>query len=137
MKTLANRLVMFAASAVVLGTMAYGQTMKAEIPFAFHTANGTLPAGSYVINTRSTSAAADTIRLWNTATQRGAYVMSTQSDPYHTGRSSLVFLCGNQGCSLSAIRTSKGTFTYTAPHKAARDKEAVAVISIPLTPNAD
>lgn len=35
MKTLANRHVKFAASAVGLGTMAYGQTgMKVEIPFA-------------------------------------------------------------------------------------------------------
>ena len=137
MKTLANRLVMFAASAVVLGTMAYGQTMKAEIPFAFHTANATLPAGSYVINNRPTTAQGNTIRMWNTSTHRGAFVMSTQSDLYQTGRSSLVFLCGKQGCSLSAIRTSRGTFTYPAPHKAARDKEAVAVVSIPLTLNGD
>jgi len=137
MKTLANRLVMFAASAVVFGTMAYGQTMKAEIPFAFHTANATLPAGSYAINTRATNSSDRTIRLWNTATQRGVYVMGTQADPDRSGRSSLVFLCSNQGCSLSAIRTSERTFTYPAPHKAARDKEAVAVISIPLTLKGD
>ena len=137
MKTFTNRIALFAAGAVVLGTMAYGQTMKAEIPFAFHTANATLPAGGYVINTRSISETGNTIRLVNAATHRGVYVMATQADPDRTGRSSLVFLCGSRGCSLSAIRTSRGTLTYPAPHKAAHDREAVAVISIPLTLNAD
>jgi hypothetical protein len=38
MKSFTNRLAVFAASPVVLGTMAYGQTtLNVEIPFAFHT----------------------------------------------------------------------------------------------------
>jgi hypothetical protein len=48
MKSFTNRLVVFAAGAAVPGTMAYGQTVKAEIPFAFHTANAGLPAGNYM-----------------------------------------------------------------------------------------
>ena len=51
MKTLANRIMMFAASALVLGTVAYGQTqLTVTIPFAFRTANTTLPSGTYVFN---------------------------------------------------------------------------------------
>ena len=138
MKTLANRLVVFAASAVVLGTMAYGQTnMKAEIPFAFRTANATLRAGTYQIKDVSSGGAANTMTLWNTASHRGVYVMSSPLDIDRPSRPSLVFLCGSQGCSLSEIRTSRGTLVYSAPHKAARDKEAVAVVSIPLTLNGD
>jgi len=137
MKTLANRLVMFAASAVVLGTMAYGQTnLKAEVPFAFRTASATLPAGNYQIKASNTGAAT-TMSVWNTATHRGVYMVSAPADTYRTARPSLVFLCGNHGCSLSEIRTGSGTYTYAAPHKAGRDKEAVAVVSIPLTLNGD
>ena len=52
MKNIANRLIVLAASAFALGTVAFGQTrMTAEIPFAFHTVTGTLPAGT----TRSTA----------------------------------------------------------------------------------
>jgi hypothetical protein len=133
MKTLANRLVMFAASAVVLGTMAYGQTkMKAEIPFAFSTVNATLPAGSYEFSGQSTT---NTTRLWNAASHRGVLAVSAPLDTYRTatGHPSIVFVCGNEGCSLKEIRTSNGTLTYQVSHRATRDKEAVSVISIPLT----
>ena len=44
MKTLSNRIALFAASAIVFGTVAFGQTapVKAEIPFAFRTTAGLL-----------------------------------------------------------------------------------------------
>ena len=37
MKSITNRLFVFAATAVFLGTTAFGQTtMRADVPFAFH-----------------------------------------------------------------------------------------------------
>src|SRR5947209_2924205 len=41
MKSIANRLFLFAAAALSLGTVAYGQTtVKADVPFAFRTPGG-------------------------------------------------------------------------------------------------
>ena len=133
MKTLVNRLVMFAASAVVLGTMAYGQTqMKVEIPFAFHTANATLPPGSYVFY--GSSVVGTAMILEDAASHRSVLAMSGPVDSHdRASRPSVVFVCVNGGCSLSAIRTANGTLTYPAPHKAARERGAVSVVSIPLT----
>jgi len=48
MKNIANRMIVFAVSALAFGTVAFGQTrMTADIPFAFRTATGKLPAGTY------------------------------------------------------------------------------------------
>ena len=38
----------------VSATSAFAQTMKADIPFAFHAANETLPAGRYEVSTANT-----------------------------------------------------------------------------------
>ena len=135
MKTLANRLVMFAASAAALGTMAYGQPqMKAEIPFAFSVGSASLPPGSYLFYRQSLGAVTKMV-LENTASHHmvfavGAYVDS-HDRPSHP---SAVFVCVNGGCSLSAIKTDNGTLNYAAPHKAAREQGALgSVVSIPLT----
>ena len=134
MKTLANRLVMFAASTVVLGTMAYGQPqMKAEIPFAFSAGNATLPPGSYLIYRQSLGAVTKMI-LENTASHHSVFAVGAYVDS-HTSPSqpSAVFDCVNGRCSLRAIRTNNGTLNYAAPHKAKREQGAVSVVSIPLT----
>ena len=133
MKTLATRLMIFAASAVVLGTMAYGQiNVKAEIPFAFHTANGTLPAGTYQLIDQSNHNSPYIVRLSNSSTRQGVFLTSLPPDSYRTGRAALVFTCGNRGCRLSQIRTSAGTYTYYVPPKAGRNKESASVVEIPL-----
>jgi hypothetical protein len=133
MKSFTNRLVIFAASAVALGTMAYGETaMKAEIPFAFHTANATLPAGNYIVDRLTT--ATNTLRLYNTDTRRGAFVGSIVNDWFSSvNKPVIVFSCVGQRCTLREIKTSKGTYTYPEPHKTARTRETVSLIEIPLT----
>ena len=133
MKSFTNRLVMFAASAVVLGTMAYGQsTMNAAIPFAFHTANATLPAGNYTVDRVTT--ATNTMRLHNRESGRGAFVASLPVDWFNVVQKPvLVFACAEQGCTLREIRTSNGTYTYPQRGKTARDRESVSLIEVPLT----
>jgi len=135
MKTLVYRMVTFAASALVLGTMAYGQTqMKVEIPFAFSVGKATLPPGSYLFYRPSLGSVTMTI-LENTASHNsvyavGAYVNSNDrpSEP------SFVFACASGTCSLSAVRTAGGTLMYSAPHKTAGSQSAlVSFISIPIT----
>ncbi len=135
MKSFTNRLAVFAASAVLLGTMAYGQTMKAEIPFAFHTANATLPAGTYTINRVASASVTNAMRLYDPATHRSVLAVSLPVDRFQAaeGNPSVVFACGEQGCTLRAIKMSNGTYSYPAAHKT-RDRETLSLIEIPLTP---
>ena len=116
MKSFINRFAVFAASAVVLGTMAYGQTMKAEIPFAFHTANASLPAGNYVIDRVSGAGFNNVLRLYNTDSHRSVVAVSTPLDMYSgtAQKSAVVFACGGQGCTLREIKT-RDYFFYAGP----------------------
>ena len=136
MKSFTNSLVVFAAGAVVFATMAYGQTMKAEIPFAFHTANASLPAGSYIIDRLSgASVAASVLRLYNTDSHRSVVAVSRPLDAYRgtAAKPSMVFACGGQGCILREIKTSNGSYSYPASGKSAHDREAVSRIEVTLT----
>jgi len=135
MKTLANRIMTFAASALVLGTMAYGQTqLTVTIPFAFRTANTTLPSGTYVFNRQSVGGVTVTI-LENAASHHSVMTMGVRIDPNdRPSEPSVVFACASGSCSLSAIRMAGGTLIYPSPHKAPREPGAIAsVISIPIT----
>jgi hypothetical protein len=134
MKTLANRLAMFAASAVVLGTMAYGQTQtKVEIPFAFSAGKATLPAGSYLFYRHSLGSVTLTI-LENATSHHSVFAMGARVDPNdRPSQPSFVFACIGGNCSLSAVRMASGTLIYPSPHKAAREQGAVSLVSIPLT----
>jgi hypothetical protein len=50
MKSITNRIFVFAAFALSLGTFAYGQTtLKANVPFAFAVPGGPAQAGQYTI----------------------------------------------------------------------------------------
>jgi hypothetical protein len=133
MKTFTNRIALFAASAVVLGTMAYGQgsVVKAEIPFAFEAAGKTLAAGAYVLSPVSSRDGGHILALRSVASNRSVIAIGTPVDPYATGNSALLFRCNADGCALSGIRSSEGTVTYNSGHKAARAKES-AMVAVPL-----
>jgi len=135
MKSFTNRLVVFAASAVLLGTMAYGQTLKAEIPFAFHTANASLPAGTYTIDRVTGAGFANTLRFYNTQSRRSVVAVSTPLDGYRRAakKPTMVFACGGQGCVLREIKMSIGSYSYPAYGKSARGRETVSLIEVPLT----
>ena len=130
MKTLVNRIVLFTAGAVILGSMAYGQTpMKANIPFAFHAAGTTLPAGNYTVVRQS--GGAGIVRISSFEAHRGVLVLGSPVDTYSAGNAAMVFQCDSDNCSLSQVRTPEGSVSYPV-HKAARDAEAAKVVSIPL-----
>lgn len=140
MKTIANRLIVFAVGAIAFGTVAFGQTrMTAEIPFAFHTLNATLPAGTYELRETSTAAGSHMVLLRNVAAQKSAFAGNSIYDAYRTASHGAVveFVCEERNCSLKAIRTSSASLEYPTPHKS-RDGEKMAVVSIALKPlNAD
>jgi hypothetical protein len=133
MKTIANRLIVFAASAIAFGAVAFGQTrMTAEIPFAFHTARTTLPAGTYEITDLQTGGNHHVVILWNTGSQKGTFAGNSMYNAYRTapGRSVVEFACVEDVCSLKAIRTVSASLEYATPHKTWEEESAV--ISIPL-----
>ena len=134
MKTIANRLIVFAASAFALGTAAFGQTrMTAEAPFAFHTVTGTLPAGTYAFE-RLHGASAHTMVVTNTKTRKSALAGTANFDTWRKAAEApvAVFVCGQAGCALKALRTHEGTVEYAVPHTV--KKADIAEITVPLKP---
>jgi hypothetical protein len=132
MKTIANRLTFFAAAAVVLGTMAYGQTrsMKVEIPFDFRTSAGKLPAGVYWVTEESSGGGMNHAFLNNAATKHPVIILGSQHDYLAEGSAAMLFRCGAEGCALSGIRTSNGTTVYNPGRLSKRDQE-VAILATP------
>jgi hypothetical protein len=137
MKTVANRLIVFAASALALGTVAFGQErMTAEVPFAFHTVDSVLPAGTYEFTPVRLASVSHLLSVRNTATNESTAVGLPVFDQYNksTGANpTLTFVCQAGACQLKAIRTSNGTLNYpvTRPSRSAAKEAQVAVITIP------
>jgi len=135
MKTIANRLIVFAVSAIAFGTVAFGQTrMVAEIPFAFHTAKGTLPAGTYELRDTQVGGAPHMVILRNTVTYQSGFAGNPTFNAYRTAGngSALVFSCVEKNCALTAVRTSGYSLEYRAPRISRNEEGKVAVISIPV-----
>jgi hypothetical protein len=131
MKSIANRLFLFAAAALSLGTAAYGQNiLKADIPFAFRGPAGNAPAGHYTVRVEN-QGSGYLAQIRDRATGRG--VLSITNQLYSKAGADiaprLVFRCAEgAGCQLSEIWTRTGGFSV--PVKQVRDREYVA--SIPL-----
>ena len=135
MKTIANRLIVFAASAIAFGSVAFGQTrMIAEIPFAFHTVSGTLPAGNYEVRETSVGAASHVVLLRNTASQKSAFAGNPTYNAYRKSATGpvLEFVCVERSCSLKAIRSVNASLEYATPSRAKDDSNKVAVLTIPV-----
>jgi hypothetical protein len=135
MKSLVNRIAMLAAGAMVLGTMAYGQTqLTARIPFAFHTGTSSFAAGDYTIANSTMNGGNTMVTLRNAKTHETVFVGGGINDLWNTGSPAAVFRCSDDGgCALKAIRTPAKSITYSTARKHARDKEA-AVHVIALRP---
>src|SRR5580693_78760 len=98
---IANRMIVFAAGVIAFGTVAFGQTrMTAEIPFAFHTASGTLPAGTYELRETQTGGFPHMVILRNVATHKGGFAGNPMYNPYRTAASGAVveFACIDSNC---------------------------------------
>jgi len=133
MKTIANRIIVIAASVIALGTVAYGQTtMTAEIPFAFRAASATLPAGTYTFDTSSGIAHSVVIR--NAATLNATFAGVALVNPFRGTKGAPVaeFTCVGRSCTLTALRSPSGSLEYAGPSKPKRSEDKVAVISVPL-----
>src|SRR5271163_4759325 len=96
---LTNLIAMFAAAMIVLATTAYGQTtsMKAEIPFDFHTPSGVLPAGAYHVTTSVSSSGISSAVLSRYGSHRSVIILGSPKDYDVTGKAAIVFRCGGEG----------------------------------------
>jgi hypothetical protein len=131
MKSITNRLFLFAATALFLGTTAYGQTpMKADVPFAFRIPGGIVAAGNYVVNL-DTLGGSKVLRLYNEDTHKSAVAIpyAAGGGPQDNNSPRLVFLCSEAGCDLSEVWTPNGG--YAVQKGRAHAGEYLA--SIPLT----
>lgn len=134
MKNIANRIILFAASALAFGTVAFGQTTTAEIPFAFRTVTGTLPAGTWRFTESRTNGVA-LIVVENATTGDKRMIGVPILDHWGSATKpvpSVDFVCVNDKCSLKALNTDEGALVYQTPRQSRKgDTAVVSVISIP------
>ena len=107
MKSITNRLFVFAATAVFFGATAFGQTtLRADVPFAFHVTGGGVDAGNYVIHLEN-GVTGKLVNVYNNDSHRSALAVAFQLfvKPGEAIQPRLVFRCGDTGCALSEIWT--------------------------------
>jgi len=135
MKNVANRLIVFAVSALAFGTTAFGQTtrMTAEIPFAFRTATGTLPAGTYLFTEAPSSHGQHVMVAENRATGKSQMIGIPLADTWAKAHpASLEFACIGSACRLQAMNTGTGRLVYQTPHPRKDERALVSVVSVPV-----
>jgi len=133
MKTIATRILVISASVIALGTTAFGQNrMTAEVPFAFKTVSGTLPAGTYQFDHVKSNGLASAVIIRSVATQKAVFAGNPLFNVYSKAADTpvAVFVCGSGGCALKALRTRDGSSEYQVPRS--KDHEKMAEISVPL-----
>jgi hypothetical protein len=126
MKSIANRLFLFAAAALSVGTVAYGQTtVIADVPFAFRAPGGVSSAGHYTVRFEN-----NIVQLSNRETRRSTLTVGSRLSGNRTAASSprMVFRCGAAGCQLSEIWTTNGGYSIPVHHV----QEPEYTASIPL-----
>ena len=135
MKSIANRLFLFSAAALSLGTVAYGQTtLKADVPFAFRMPGGVTAAGQYTVQLNSTGSG-QVVRINNRQTRRSALSITNRVDTYANKAFAprLVFRCAEAGCQLSEIWTPEGGYRLPVSH--VHEPEYTASIALSVLQN--
>jgi hypothetical protein len=130
MKSTTNRLFLFAAAALSLGTVAYGQTtLKADVPFAFKTAAGPAAAGRYTVEVQN-SGGQSIVHINNRETGLNVLSLTYRVDDKANKAIAphLVFRCAEESCQLSEIWTPEGA--YGIPVRHARGPEYLASIKL-------
>jgi hypothetical protein len=134
MKLHLRNIVLSAGLSALLGTVtlsAQDQREVANIPFAYHVGQQSLPAGKYTVretNTRSI------LQLRDNASGHAIFVPVIPED---TGKndSKLTFGCYGNQCSLSEIWMAGDVYKLSAkpfPREAKNQLGVVAMVSVPL-----
>jgi hypothetical protein len=136
MKSITNRLFLFAAAALSLGTAAYGQTtLKADVPFAFQTAAGPAAAGHYTVQFQN-DGGQSIVHISNRETGRNVLSLTYRVDDKANKSIAphLVFQCAEGAdCQLAEIWTFAGG--YGIPVRHTRKPEYLASIRLTAVHN--
>jgi hypothetical protein len=135
MKRIANRLILFAAATLSLGTVAYGQnTLKADVPFVFRMPGGLSSAGHYTVRLE-TNGTGKIVHVEQRETGRSALSIAYRLDSKLGANVTphLVFRCAAAGCQLSEIWTVFGGVGIPVSH--VREPEYVASIPLAVSRN--
>lgn len=126
MKNLTTKLMIAAAVMAVAAGAASAQTMKADVPFAFRTANGTLEAGTYTV---SIDRAAGTVHIYQAHGNENAFLLPlARIGTDRQSAAKLVFSCGADHCTLVQIWSGPYSAAYEfARPKTDRDEETSLV----------
>lgn len=122
-----------AALAVAAGS-ASAQSLKAEIPFAFHAGGVLMPPGAYSV-TRSVSSASQSFVIYNPETRQSVilahYVPSDAPAAWRADtQARLAFECSSDNCVLRTVWTAAGEPAYNFfGHKPSGDEPVhIAVV---------
>jgi len=136
MKNSTTKLMIAAAVMAVAASAASAQTLKADVPFAFRTAKGTLAAGTYTISMDNVHR----IVLIQSRTESAMLSPTTRLDSGTEADAKLVFSCGVSHCTLVQVWSGNGHAAYEFhSSKPDRDDDATqaSLVEIRLHHDAD
>ena len=124
MKRTALTITLAAAAMLAAAATGSAQTMKAEIPFAFHSGSAPMQAGAYTVVLRSSDGDRPMLQIYSLGERRSviAVAMSTsRSSEPRWSKPVLSFACSEGHCALATCGTRCRTSTIS--RWARRDRE--------------
>ena len=133
--------VVFAAAVAVSAGTASAEWLKASVPFEFTAGQKNMPAGEYLVETRS-RAGANVNFIRHEASHKSVFLLTQNSlAPVSRHRLSLVFRCVGSDCALAQIWPGAGTpgaqVLGSGGRRTARDREARNVAITLTSANAE
>jgi hypothetical protein len=136
MKASTSRLIIAAAALAAAADSVYAQSLKAEIPFTFHTSNATLAPGAYVISVNY-SAGRQYLILRNADTGNAVmlsqYVDAVASKAMEWDNTAkLTFECTKRACVLRELWKGGGSggFQFLGPRLPRNADTHIAIVGL-------
>ena len=124
------------AAAAMLAAAATGsaQTMKAEIPFAFHSGSARMQAGSYSVVLRSGDGGRPMLQIYSLGERRSVIAVAVSTNRPSTSNWSnpvLSFACADGHCALASVRDNMSN-VYNFPVGKAGPGTRIATVMLRL-----
>jgi hypothetical protein len=128
MKNKLHRTLLLTAAGLALSAAAYGQSVTADIPFAFQNAGGQQSAGQYTIT--PVNAAHSVFSMRNGETGQASLLGLGTPNETRGNRAQLEFRCGSESaCVLVGVSMGDGrAWKVPAPHWKPSEQERIAVV---------
>jgi hypothetical protein len=125
----ALRLTMAAAAILASAGLVSAQSMKAEIPFAFHVGTARFLPGTYQVHVTTSNGARKLVQVYSVETRRSVMAAPGVTSPRRPSESALaVFVCSEGRCELAGVKGLGGaeyTFARSKIGPATRIAEVV------------